>query len=257
MKKITLFVAVILNFISSVKAAEVTHEFKVFIGPFDASRTTFSYTLTPNSYSVKSEVKTAGMFNSLYPFKAKYFTDGKIKNNQLETAHYHYSSQSRFNNRHKELVYNEQGIPVYRISGKNNKEKKVKLEDSPKNQGTTDLQTVFAELAKQYNEVRFCDSRMQVYDGKRRFDVIFQDEGKEEISANEHSPYSGQATKCSIYIDKLGEKGDDLLWQLTSDRPIYFWILEHQGKPFIARVLVKETPLGRLEVYTSKVSVKE
>ena len=257
MKKIILIVVVLLNFIIPVKAAEVSHEFRVLIGPFDASRTNFSYALTPDSYSVKSEVTTSGIFDSLYPFKANYFTDGKIKNNRLETAHYHYSSQTRFNHRRKELIYNDKGIPVYRISSKNDKEKKVKLEDTPNNADTTDLQTVFAELAKQYNELHFCDSRMQVYDGKRRFDVIFKDEGQEDISANEHSPYSGMASKCSMYIDKLGEKGDDLLWELTSDRPIYFWILEHQGKPFIARVLVKETPLGRLEVYTSKVSVKD
>lgn len=257
MKKIILVVVILLNFIIPVKAAEVSHEFKVFIGPFDASRTNFSYTLSPVSYSVKSDIKTAGFFDTLYPFKAKYFTDGKIKNNQFETAHYHYSSKTRFNNRRKELIYNDKGVPVYRISSKNDKQKKVKLEDIPNNADTTDLQTVFAELAKQYNELHFCDSRMQVYDGKRRFDVIFKDEGQEDISANEHSPYSGIASKCSMYIDKLGEKGDDLLWELTSDRPIYFWILEHQGKPFIARVLVKETPLGRLEVYTSKVSVKD
>ena len=257
MKKIAQICTILLGFATNSHAFELTHDFKVFIGPFEASHTTFSYNLTPTSYKVQSDIKTYGFFNTLYPFSAKYYTDGKIKNNQLETAHYHYSSKSRFNRRTKELVYNDQGIPVYRISSKNEESKKVKLTDNPKNKGTTDLQTVLAELTKQYNEVKFCDSRMQVYDGKRRFDVIFKDEGKEELRANEHSPYSGLAAKCSMYIDKLGEKGDDLLWELTSDRPIYFWILEHQNKPFIAKVSVKETPLGRLDVYTTNVSIKD
>ena len=257
MKKIAQICTILLMLTTSAYATEVMHNFKVFIGPFEASHTSFSYKLTDSSYKVQSEVATYGFFNTLYPFKAKYYTDGNIKKNQLETSHYHYSSHTRFNHRTKELVYNEQGIPVYRISSKNEESKKVKLTDNPKNKGTTDLQTVLAELAKQYNEVKFCDSRMQVYDGKRRFDVIFKDEGKEELTANEHSPYSGLASKCSMYIDKLGEKGDDLLWELTSDRPIYFWILEHSNKPFIARVLVKETPLGRLDVYTTKISIKD
>lgn len=54
----------------------------------------------------------------------------------------------------------------------------------------------------------------------------FRDEGKEEIKANEYSAFAGRAAKCSMYIDKLGAEGDDLLWQLSSDRPIYFWILK-------------------------------
>ena len=119
------------------------------------------------------------------------------------------------------------------------------------------MQTVFAELAKQYNEVKFCDSRMQVFDGKRRFDVIFKDEGQDELKANEYSSIEGTAAKCSMYIDKLNSKDDDLLWELTSERPIYFWILEQNGKPFIARVSIDETPLGPLNVYTSKVSIKD
>ena len=239
------------------KAVSVRHDFTVFLGPFDASRTTFTYSLTPDAYEVKSNVRTAGLFDTLYPFKADYFTSGKIKKDGLETNQYRYSSQTRFNRRSKELIYNEKGIPVYRISTKNDKEKKVAVEDSPDNRDTTDLQTVFAELARQYNQVKFCDSRMQVFDGKRRFDVIFRDEGREELQPVQYSSVRGLAAKCSMYIDKLNSKDDDLMWELTSERPIYFWILEQDNHPFIARVLVENTPLGRLDVYTSKVTIKD
>ena len=62
-----------------------------------------------------------------------------------------------------------------------------------------------------------------------------------------------------MYIDILGAEGDDLLWQLSSDRPIYFWILKDaaSGAPFIARVKINETPLGEMNVYTTKIEVKK
>ena len=132
MKKIAQICTILLMLTTSAYATEVMHNFKVFIGPFEASHTSFSYKLTDSSYKVQSEVATYGFFNTLYPFKAKYYTDGNIKNNQLETSHYHYSSHTRFNHRTKELVYNEQGIPIYRISSKNEESKKVKLTDNPK-----------------------------------------------------------------------------------------------------------------------------
>lgn len=259
MKKSGLILLFVQLWSFSAQAFGVEHDFTVILGPFNASKTKFTYALTPDSYSVNSKVKTSGMFDTLYPFAANYATSGKITKNQLETQSYHYDSKSRFSKRRKELIYNDKGMPVMRISSKNDKEKRVEIEQNTDNKDTTDLQTVFAELAKQYNEVKFCNARMQVFDGKRRFDVIFQDEGKETLTPNEYTKIGGIAAKCSMYIDKLGSKGDDLLWDLSSDRPIYFWLLETQDtkKPFIARIEIENTPLGKLQVYTKNVTVKD
>lgn len=259
MKK-TLLIALLITILSSpAYAFSVEHHFKVGIGAFDASRTTFTYALTDKSYSVNSNVKTNGFFDALYPFKANYSTTGIITKQGLETRSYHYDSKTRFNTRSKDLIYNEQGVPTHRISSKNGKEKKAEIEQTTDNKDTTDLQTVFAELARQYNNVKFCDSRQQVFDGKRRYDVIFKDEGQEKLQADKNSPFSGIASKCSMYIDKLGAEGDDLLWELTSDKPVYFWILKDKvsQKPFIARVNITDTPLGALNVYTTKITVKD
>ena len=260
MKKILLTIPFIFAiFIKSASAFTVEHNFAVILGVFNASDTRFSYSLSSDSYAVNSEVKTAGLFDSLYPFKALYSTTGKIKKDEFETTSYKYQSQSRFNKRSKELIYDNNGIPLYRISSKNDKSKKVDIENNINNNDTTDLQTVFAKLAKQYNEVKFCDSRMEVFDGKRRFSVIFKDEGIEEISASEHSNIHGKAAKCSMYIDKLNSKEDDLLWELTSERPVYFWIMETSNKkiPFIAKISINETPLGKLDVYTKNITIKD
>ena len=258
MKKFYLFFSLLIV-CSTAHAATVEHDFTAILGVFNASDTKFTYELTPKNYAIRSEVKTAGVFDTLYPFKAVYSTTGNIKKKDFETTSYKYQSQSRFTKRTKELVYNDKGEPIYRLSSKNDKAKKVEITPDINNKDTTDLQTVFAKLAKQYNELKFCDSRMEVFDGKRRFDVIFKDEGQDTLSKTEFSGFEGQATKCSMYIDKLNSKDDDLMWELTSKHPVYFWIMEdtNSGMPFIARVLVEDTPLGRLEVYTKNITVKE
>lgn len=260
MKKLLSIILLFLLFIiKNTSAFEVNHELSITLGAFDAGRSSLSYNLTSQSYQVKSSVRTHGFFDTLYPFQANYFTTGKIIKNKLQTTDYRYASESRFNKRTKELVYNEKGIPIYRISTKNDKSKKSKINDTEKYQGTTDLQTVLAEFIKQYNELKFCDSRMEVFDGKRRFDVIFKDEGQESVQPCTPNGYFGVAAKCSMYIDKLNSDDDDLLWQLTSERPVYFWILEtpETHKPFIAQIKIKSTPLGELDVCTTNVTTKE
>lgn len=260
MKKFWLGLFLVLCFVKSSEAFVVLHEFDVFVGKFNASRTSFVYSINDEEYAVNSEVKTYGTFDVLYPFQAIYSTAGQIlKSNELMTRSYKYSSKSRFNRRAKELVYDEDGKPLYRISSKNDKEKKTVVNQGLNSKGTTDLQTVFAELSLQYHKYRFCDSRMEVFDGKRRFDVVFKDEGQEELKANKYSNIEGKASKCSMYIDSLGNKGDDLLWEISSDRPINFWIMEYgeNGRPFIARAEIDETPYGAVRVYTKKVKVEE
>ncbi|MBQ8661693.1 MAG: DUF3108 domain-containing protein [Alphaproteobacteria bacterium] len=257
MKKFGLFLLCGCLFAMPARAFSVVHDFNVGIGPFDASRTQFSYTLDDKDFQIKSAVETFGLFDALYPFKAAYETSGKILSDGLRTRSYHYQSQTRFNKRSKELVYDDKGNLLYRLSSKNGRKKKVGIAPDDENAGTTDFQTVFAELARQYNKVRFCDSRMQVFDGKRRFDVIFKDEGRENLPPLENSPYAGPAAKCSMYIDKLKNDDDDMLMQISSERPIYFWLMEQDGKPFIARIRIDETPLGALEAYAAKITIKE
>lgn len=259
MSKYIAFLLLLCIIPNSVSAFSVEHDFNVRLGVFNASDTTFTYALSPNDYAVSSKVATAGLFDTLYPFKAIYSTTGKIKANELETTSYKYESQSRFTKRTKELVYGNDGLPLYRISSKNDKEKKVEIKNDLNNKDTTDLQTVFAKLAKQYNSLKFCDSRMEVFDGKRRFSVIFKDEGKENISLTGDLKIQGEAAKCSMYIDKLNSKDDDLLWELTSQHPVYFWIMEHPKHkvPFIAKIEVEDTPLGKLEVYSQNIKIKE
>ena len=63
----------------------------------------------------------------------------------------------------------------------------------------------------------------------------------------------------AIYADDLGQNYDDLIFNLTPENPIYFWILEDKKTklPFIAKIENKSTPLGKLKVYTQNIHIKE
>ena len=129
----------------------------------------------------------------------------------------------------------------------------------PNNIHTTDLQTVIAEIIIQYSKMGFCNARLHVFDGKRSYDIVFNDEGKENIKANEFSSYQGEAVKCSFYADDLGQHSDDLIFQITPQNPVYVWILndEKTHHPFIAKLEKPSTLLGKLVVYTQNVKFKD
>ena len=240
-------------------AVAVKHHFDAVVGVFNAAEADFTYDVNKMKYAVNSKIYTKGMFDTLYPFEAKYSTSGRIEQEQMKTEHYSYESQSRFNTRTKNVLYNGEGIPLKSISTKNGKkrEKPIKIRTDVNN--TTDLQSVMAAMARQYLQSGSCKGMRKVFDGKRRYNVIFKDLGQDILSEDEHSPYFGKALKCSMAIDRLKEEGDDLLWKMTSESPVYFWIMkdEKNNVPFIARVKVGKTPLGEMIVYTTKIEVNK
>ncbi len=245
--------------IQSAKALSVKHHFTAVVGPFNASTADFKYELNNTFYAVHSNIYTHGLFDTLYPFSAHYATTGSSKNNKFKTDTYSYKSKSRFSTRTKEVIYSSNGVPLQIISSKNGREKVKEIKNKENIADTTDLQTVVAKIVRQYHKTKNCNAKMKVFDGKRRFDVIFKDLGSDEIGQDEKSPYFGKAVKCSMYIDKLKEEGDDLLWKMTSESPVYFWIMQDNTRkaPFIARISVEKTPLGEMNVYTTKIEVSE
>ena len=260
MKKFAFFFLFFIGLISSTHAYQTIHHATAVLGLFDAATATFQYHITPQSYMVQTTINTNGVFGTLYPFSADYKTTGKIQNNIFKTTSYKSDSKSRFNIRKKEMFYDINGKPIYRISTKNSSDKKkVELLPPPDNIHTTDLQTVLAEIITQYTKMNFCNARMHVFDGKKNFDIVFNDEGKDILSENTYSPYQGEAVKCSFYADALGQKSDDLIFQITPTNPIYVWIIKDNltQRPFIAKIEKPSTLLGKLIVYTHSVEFKD
>ncbi len=241
-------------------AEGIRHKFIVQVGPFDAARTELEFNLNAQDFSVISKVKTNGLFDLVYPFSAQYSSLGKILADEtLLTQKYASDSQSSRTHRTKELFYNNQGLPIYRLSAKNNKKKRVDIPQEPQNLGTTDLQTAIAQIAFQYRNVGFCQARLEIFDGKRRFAAVFQDNGNEHLTANEYSSLTGQAHKCLFYIDKLDNDDDDLIWQISQENPINLWIMQDKQTklPYIARIHMNNTPLGELNAYTTHISLTD
>lgn len=245
--------------ISSAWAFSVEHNFAVQIGIFDASRVKFTYKLNPSDYGISSEISTNGFFNTLYPFVAQYDTSGIINKQKMLTRDYQYISRSRFKTRSKQVVFDNAGLPISQIVISNGKKKTRDFKPSPTPADTFDVQTIMMKIAYQYNMLGFCASEMAVYDGKRRFDVEVTDEGNDILVKNENSPFEGTTSKCSMHIKKVLSEDDDTLWEFAANKPIDFWIMRDKtsNRPFIAKVKIKDTPLGELNAYATDIKIEE
>lgn len=259
MKNIAAFLLFICLLPSAALSRTVEHRLSVRIGFFDAADVEMKYNITDRTYKFSSTVATAGTFGNLYAFNAAYSSFGKFNKEKIITQNYSYITKSKSHTRTKTLVFDKNGVISHRLSTKDGEPKKVDITLPDIAFDAYDMQSVFALLTRQVINSKFCSMEKTVFDGKKTYAVVVNDEGKELLNDAE-STFNGDALKCSMHIKALDDNDDnDLLWNTTSDRPVYFWILQdkNSGLPFLAKIEIKSTPLGKLKAYTANITIKD
>lgn len=254
LKKIVLFA--VLFWATDVGAAGFSQKMDVEIGVFDAAEIMLDYTEHNGRYDIQATVNTANLFNTLYPFVGKYQSIGKVlKKGGLLPEQYITSNQTRSHKRRKNVFYDNNGKAYKSVSAKDDREKTRQIANVPQSADAADLQTVFAELINNFRQTQSCQLSREVYDGKKHYKVIVRDVGQELFELGERTENS---YKCSIYIENLKNNNDNILWEVSADKPMNVWIgyNETAKMPYLLEIKIDSTPLGELKVLPKTLEIK-
>ena len=72
------------NLRKAAEAAGFTQEMQVQIGVFDAAEVKLDYEQKEGKYDISAEVRTANLFDALYPFTARYGSRGRVVRSAAE-----------------------------------------------------------------------------------------------------------------------------------------------------------------------------
>ena len=239
-------------------ATTVEETFDVEIGIFDAAKVHMAYTLTETDYTFSSQIETAGLFDKFYSFKASYLTSGFFDKSSLITQKYHQFTQSSAHKRSKYLVFNPQGTLTKRISTKDDQQKEVDITLPQTKIDNFDIQTALTKLIKNFSKTNSCDLNQTVFNGKKVYHITVKDSGR-TLLREEKLPVKGQAYECIAFIHQEQVTEGDLLWQVSSERSIKFYLMLDKATdlPFLAKMEIASTPLGKLEAYMTDLNIKE
>lgn len=248
LKKLVLFVCLLWS--TGADAVGFSQKMEVEIGVFDAAAITLDYNEGGGRYDIKAAVATANLFDTLYPFSGQYQSVGKVlKNGELQPEEYKTSNKTRSHMRRKNVYYDKKGKAYKSVSAKDEREKTHLLDNVPQTADAADLQTVFAELIKKFRAKKSCAMVREVFDRKKHYKVIIKDTGREN-RLFEGLNRTENAYKCSIYIENLKNNNDNILWDVSAEKPIKVWIgYDEQVKmPYLLEIKIDSTPLGELKV---------
>ncbi|MCM1323626.1 MAG: DUF3108 domain-containing protein [Acetobacter sp.] len=243
---------------TEVYAESISQKMDVEIGVFDAAEITLDYEERDGRYDIRAMVKTANLFDTLYPFSGQYQSIGKVlKQCGILPQQYITSNKTRSHKRRKRLFYDDEGKAYKSVSAKDEKEKVRQITNVPQNADAADLQAVFAELIHNFRQKKSCALSREVYDGKKHYKVIVRDVQRanrlfEGLNRTEN------AYQCSIYIENLKNNNDNILWDVSADKPINVWIgYDEKAKmPYLLEIKIDSTPLGELKVSPKTLELK-
>lgn len=121
--------------------------------------------------------------------------------------------------------------------------------------GTVDPLSVIAGLSEALTQGAACSGEFQVFDGRRRYDLVVTDKGTQRFEANDYSIFEGEARACGIEYKLLGgdRKEKSKYVKTARDRTVYVGrpLPEAPAIPVRAKI---ETDFGTAMAHLTSVS---
>ncbi|MBU0860025.1 MAG: DUF3108 domain-containing protein [Alphaproteobacteria bacterium] len=177
--------------------------YEVYAGGINAVRAELNVAYADkDSYSLTLAARTKGFLASMVPWEGTFETRGWRMDDGLERPELHKSTAVwREEEDYKEYYYDKDGnfkklvIMEPGMPGPATEEIAAEL-----TQGTTDALTATLDVMQTVAATGACEGRNEVFDGKRRFALVFKHAAEEMLDSSRYNVYKGLAARCEVEV---------------------------------------------------------
>jgi len=174
--------------------------YNIYAGGMHALTAQLNMDTTTDNYDVALKAQTKGFIGKLFPWAGDYTTTGLTQDNKLSPTIHKASSKWKKKLKQTELEYQANGdFKEKRVkkNGKTTTQSNIKSELTLE---TVDMLTGILSMLQQTGNTHSCGGSAPVFDGKRRFNITFKDDGIDTIKKSKYSTFSGPALRCIIDV---------------------------------------------------------
>ena len=178
-------------------------KYDVYAGGFKALNASLVMDLAKRAYDMKLKATTEGFIGSLFPWSASYNTSGHAEKGKLIPSVYTERSTWRGNEKVTEMDYGPSG-KILKSTTQNGGQTTVNRDiDQVLSANTLDLLSGTLTMLQSAKNTDKCDGKFPVFDGKRRFNIVLQDDGTEVLPVSRYSKFSGEAMRCTVTVEPV------------------------------------------------------
>lgn len=189
----------------------MSFSYNVYAGGMHALKADLNLSLGTENYAVGLQAETDGVIGSLFPWRGTYGTKGATHDGKLEPLAFESKSIWKQKVKASALEYDGKGGFVESRTIKNGTSTVDPAVNESLTADTADMLTAAVKLFQASSTAGKCEGKSAVFDGKRRFNIVFKPDGKEIIAPSKYSSFSGEALRCIVEVEPVaGFKPKDM-----------------------------------------------
>jgi hypothetical protein len=189
--------------VAPASAETLNAQYVIYAGGFKALAITATAETGQGIYGVRANLKTMGVVDWVVGFSQTLETRGALQKSAMPRL---YVSDSVFwRSRHStRLEYRDDGkIDTHLVPAKESDDDRPPVPEGMKI-GTVDPGTAFIVANRAAAEGGSpCRARIPVFDGRRRYNVVLEEDGVAAVEASSYSSFSGPALRCKFSMERL------------------------------------------------------
>ena len=202
-------------------------DYRFYVGGLNFLALHVAADLAPGRYTLATRAQTQGIADTLAPFSGVSRAEGAIEGGRPRPSLYTASSDSIFGKRRIRMDYAAAGPPKVEAEPPDEDDDRDPVPEKLR-AGTVDplsaglvsalAQSAIAARDGAVDAPLSCPASVPVYDGRRRYDLVFTAAGEEILKTSHEAAYGGPAIVCRMEVKRLAG---------FSHR----WLREEQRKP--------------------------
>ncbi len=238
-------------------ATDVNLFYKIYVGGFHVVDLSVDIGLRPLKYEFAAKVSTVGMIGRMFPWWMKAYSRGAIADATVMPAVAGQQNNWRGKDRFIDLKFTNGVANIDRIVPKPETDDRDGVSVEMRT-GVMDLTSAIIVLIRNMDAGQPCQAQLPVFDGRRRYDLIAQPDGSENLRPSGYTPFAGETVNCRLSIDRKAgfKKNDDSGWN-ERERSARVWMAKPFGEvPPVPVRLTINTPLGSVIAHLNAATVE-
>lgn len=179
------------------RADPVVATYRVQVGGVAVLDVLATLDLTDRAYRLEVTAMTGGFLGRIFPWRTVSRSEGAVRPDGLAPTHHSQSSVFREKPRNVTLDYDGQGNVVVSVTPPPEEDDREPVPDAQRH-ATYDPLTAFLTVMTAAGRGEACTRSLPVYDGRRRYDMIFEDVGQRLVGVSRYSIFAGSARQCRV-----------------------------------------------------------
>jgi hypothetical protein len=213
----------------------VALDYKIYIGGLEALSATATIGADAAHYDIEIKAVTAGAIGRMMPWTVNIGSRGNVSGETLQPIEHAQTNNFQGKDRSVVLRYDGHGGFIDRKVMPDAQEDQRDEVPADMTRDTLDIVSGVMAGLRAVDRTASCTSRVPVFDGRRRFDLVYSDDGHETLESSGVAIYSGDALKCAVKVEPVAG----------------FW--RKNQKKFFSRKVNGEDQVVPIEVYIARV----